>query len=361
MWLLRNREAFSLCPTFSDVHEDVEEEQTQLHAMEQVGVACRKVEHPDSACVADIQSHLFPWDLLLITAPEQYGGVRERERERSHVAWWRITYSSFVRGEMSGDGWEHKILAQCWNAEHFSHKWPSWPFVLSGFVVVSCVQPWPIIPQSSGRITFVASLLVFVAAQLWGLGAAASPPYMLRGPWAEWHTCLPGFCVCVYGSGQNIIVELLPQLPHRVAYVQSSTGPWGEQWSYCFRHTLILGCPPRPLSSHWASRHIYSAAAHFSECEVGTPWNWLSLELKHVSYLSHRAAHAPSWCTAQYCSPSRWCLLTDNEEQFKMIFCMEVKHYEHLWLNFSCHYFSYMLSATHLFTEKSPLLCSISL
>lgn len=154
MWLFRNREAFSLCPTFSDVHEDVEEEQTQLHAMEQVGVACGKVEHPDSACVADIQSlvslgpaaHYRAWTVWMSEWERRKWG--ERERERSHVAWWRITYSGFVRGEMSGDGWEHKIFAQCWNAEHFSSNWPSWPFVLTGFVVVSCARPWPIMPNA---------------------------------------------------------------------------------------------------------------------------------------------------------------------------------------------------------------------
>lgn len=35
--------------------EKVEEERTQLHVGERVGVACRELEHPDSACVAEIQ------------------------------------------------------------------------------------------------------------------------------------------------------------------------------------------------------------------------------------------------------------------------------------------------------------------
>ncbi len=30
------------------------EERTQLHVIEGVGVACRKLEHPDSACTAEI-------------------------------------------------------------------------------------------------------------------------------------------------------------------------------------------------------------------------------------------------------------------------------------------------------------------
>lgn len=36
------------------VLKNVEEERTQLHVMERVGVACRKLEHPDSACAAEI-------------------------------------------------------------------------------------------------------------------------------------------------------------------------------------------------------------------------------------------------------------------------------------------------------------------
>lgn len=47
----RNREVFWSIPhTQCSALKDVE----ILHVMERVGVACRKLEHPDSACVAEI-------------------------------------------------------------------------------------------------------------------------------------------------------------------------------------------------------------------------------------------------------------------------------------------------------------------
>lgn len=136
--------------------------------------------------------------------------------------------------------------------------------------------------HSSGKLTFVASLFTFVAAQLWGLRTATSTPYMLWSLRAEWHTCLSGFCICVYGSGQNSIVGLLHQQLHSTAY--ASPVPLGHykaiggQWGYCFRCThihmripldplsvvcagcLLLVCSSRfrPFSSHCMSKHIYS-------------------------------------------------------------------------------------------------------
>ena len=42
----------------------------ELHVMERVGVACRKLEHPDSGCSRNLAS--FQWELLLIMLPVVY-------------------------------------------------------------------------------------------------------------------------------------------------------------------------------------------------------------------------------------------------------------------------------------------------
>lgn len=214
--------------------------------------------------------------------------------------------------------------------------------------------------QRSGRITFVASLLVFVVAQLWGLGAA-STPYMLRGPWAEWHTCLPGFCICVYGSGQNSIVELSPQLPHRVAYVQSSTGPWGggDNGAIVLGIHSFLDSPPRFALAIfcWSVPLDSGRSAPTGRVDIFTQQQLVSVNgrWEHLwrSSHTHRTRHNEQHVLLSgvplnivlraddaFCVFIRFCgiwRMMKSSSKFKMFFCTEAKHDERPWLNFSRH------------------------
>lgn len=181
--------------------------------------------------------------------------------------------------------------------------------------------------NSSGRLTFVASPFTFVAAQLWGLRTATSTPYMLWSLRAEWHTCLSGFCICVYGSGQNSIVGLLHQQLHSTAYAQPCHyRAMGGQWGYCFRCTHAYPWTP-PLwyvqaifywsvlldSGHSAPTVWVNTFTHSSLFQwmgggnKNSFWSWFVILAQQTHIVP-----VTTFCICHflvysfYCSPSRW-------------------------------------------------------
>lgn len=169
-----------------DVAKDVDE--TQLHVLVWVGVACRNLEQPDSALRRSSPASLGPaarrcaWSVRMSEWEKRELGAREKI---SQGVWWRTTYSSSITGETSGDGWEHELRAETQSRSVGITK----PSFCSGcFVVLSCVQPNQWCPQS-----YVAQKPLSPLLSDFYLCGALRPQnlhihtYML---WSvEWHPC----------------------------------------------------------------------------------------------------------------------------------------------------------------------------
>ncbi len=230
--------------------EGGEEERTQLHVRERVGVACRKLEHPDSACVAEIQPR-SSGDRRSLRCPkcmDEWVGKEKIRREGSHGSWLRKTYGSFVRGEKSGGGWEHEAFSFLHSKLHSLYfvetsDWRTVSLLWTTFCShnylfchhLTCstltnnghrsVAHWPLSPLSSP---------LFCRSALRPQNFYST--YTSYSPWAEVHTltCLPGFCICVdperialsgYCPHCSTVLHMPNPLP--LGHYRGIRGQWG--------------------------------------------------------------------------------------------------------------------------------------
>lgn len=151
-----------------DVAKAVEE--TQLHVLVWVGVACRNLEQPDSALRRSNPASLGPaarrcaCSVRMSEWEKSELGAREK---KSQGVWWRTTYSNSVRGEISGDGWEHELRAE---TQSRSVGITKLCFCSDRFVVPSCVQLEPVMPSATWHKNLChPSFQIFISVEHWGL------------------------------------------------------------------------------------------------------------------------------------------------------------------------------------------------